>query len=83
MAANWAKQSILANPRFPGGYRTLAACYGNLGRPAEAATAIQKLLALQPGLTIEQLRARLPYFEKAKDLERYLYGLETAGLPRV
>ncbi len=80
-AAEWARKTVKANPKLPGGYRTLAASYGNLGRLAEADTAREKLQELLPNLTIAQLRERLPYFRKPEDLERYLDGLRKAGLP--
>jgi len=59
----------------------LASIYGNSGRLGEAAVAREKLLDLQPDLTIAQLRDSLPYFKKPEDLERYLEGLRKAGLP--
>jgi len=80
-AAEWARKAVQANPQFPGGYRTLAASYGNLGRLTEAETAREKLQELLPHLTIAHLRERLPYFRKLDDLERYLSGLKRAGLP--
>jgi adenylate cyclase len=80
-AAEWARKSVEANPQFPGGYRTLAATYGNLGRLEEAEAARLKLQELLPHLTIAQLRESLPYFKKPADLERYLIGLLKAGLP--
>ena len=80
-AAEWARKSVEANPQFPGGYRTLAASAGNLGRLTEAETARERLQELLPHLTITQLRERLPYFKKPDDLERYLDGLRKAGLP--
>lgn len=80
-AAGWARKTIQANPQFPGGYRTLAASAGNLGRPTEAETARKRLQELLPHLTIGQLRESLPYFKNPNDLERYLDGLRKAGLP--
>ncbi len=80
-AAEWARKTVEANPQFPGGYRTLVASYGHLGRLAEAEVAREKLQKLLPHLTIAQLRERLPYFRDPDDLERYLDGLRKAGLP--
>ncbi len=80
-AAEWAAKTVQANPTFPGGYRTLAASYGNLGRLTEAEAAREKLQELLPRLTIGQLRERLPYFKDPDKLERYLDGLRKAGLP--
>ncbi len=81
VGATWAMKAIQANPQFPGGYRTLASCYGNLGRIEEAVIAVKKLQELLPQLTIKHLRARLPYFRKSTDKEHYLDGLREAGLP--
>jgi len=81
LAVTWAKKAVQANPQLPAGYRTLASCCGNLDRNDEAAAACRKLQELLPELTVGQLRARLPYFQKSKDLERYLDGLSKAGLP--
>ena len=65
--------------RFPGGHRTLAACYGNLGKIEEARVALGELLRVQPGLKIAQLRESLP-IKNPTDLKRYLSGLRKAGL---
>lgn len=70
-----------ANPKFPGGYRTLAASYGVLGRRDEAKAAGKKLLQLIPHVSLAQLRENLPYFKISEDLERYLGGLKISGIP--
>ena len=80
-AAEWSVKTAQSNPQFPGGYRTLAASYGLLGRLTEAVAAREKLHELLPHLTIAQLRENLPYFKNPDDLERYLEGLRRAGLP--
>jgi len=79
-AAEWAKNCLRLNPKFPGGYRTLAAADGHLGNLPEAATALESLLRFVPELTIARLRKRLPFKHEA-DLEHYLDGLRHAGLP--
>jgi len=80
-AAEWSIKATQSNPKLPGGHRTLASSYGNLGRLKEAAVAREKLQELLPHLTIGQLRVNLPYFKNPDDLERYLEGLRKAGLP--
>jgi len=80
-AAEWTIKAIQSNPQLPAGHRTLASIYGNSGRLGEAAVAREKLLDLQPDLTISQLRESLPYFKNLEDLERYLEGLRKAGVP--
>lgn len=79
-AAEWAKNCLRLNPKFPGGYRTLAAADGHLGNLTEAAGALENLRRFVPELTIARLRKRLP-FKHAADLEHYLDGLRQAGLP--
>jgi len=79
--SSWARKTVQANPRFSGGYRTLAAIEGNLGRLTGAKVAREKLQELLPHLTIAQLRESLPYFKNPDDLDRHLDGLRRAGLP--
>ena len=42
-AVAWARKTVQRNPTFPGGPRTLAASYGNLGRLAEAAQTCEEV----------------------------------------
>ncbi len=76
----WAREAIQANPRLPGGYRSLVASLGHLGRADDACVALEKLLELLPKLTIAQARESLPIKHEV-DLEHYLDGLRKAGLP--
>lgn len=80
-AAEWAQKTIRSNPQFPGGYRTLAAASGQLGKIEKAQSAGTKLLELLPHITIAQLRESIPYFQNPEDFERYLSGLRVAGIP--
>jgi len=80
-AVDWSKKTVLANPTFPGGYRSLAASLGNLGQLTEGKAAREKLQKLLPKLTLSQLRENLPYFKDQNTLERYLGGLRKVGLP--
>jgi adenylate cyclase len=69
----------MSEPRFD--HRLyLAASYGRLGRPAEAAAEVRKVLHERPDLTIERFLATLP-FQKASDREHLRAGLAMAGLP--
>jgi TolB-like protein len=79
-ALEWARLTIRHNPQFPGGYRTLAAASGHLGRDQDAQSAIEKLLELLPELTIAKVGEKLP-FTLGEPLDRYLDGLRKAGLP--
>jgi hypothetical protein len=58
----------------------LIAALGHLGRREEVAPYVAKLLSLEPHFTIEQFGRSYP-FQRAEDRERYLKGLELAGVP--
>jgi len=79
VACEWGARIIQENPNFPGGHRLLAASYGQLGRINEAQTALQELLLLMPGMTIDDVRKQVP-FKDPRHMERYLDGLRKAGL---
>ena len=71
-----------ANPKFPSGYRLLAACYGMTGQKDKAREAVAALLRLQPGASVSAMREILASFTDHKDeLEVYFEGLAKAGLP--
>ena len=66
-------------PDFPSAYRGLTACYGLLGREAEAEAALAELLRVEPQMTLA--RTRMLPITNQEVLERYLDGLRRAGLP--
>ncbi|MFO1055931.1 MAG: CadC-family transcriptional regulator [Dongiaceae bacterium] len=61
-------------------YWAMIGAYGLLDRPAEAPTAIAKLLELSPGSTVSGLRRRLPLRNSAA-MELLLDACRRAGLP--
>jgi DNA-binding SARP family transcriptional activator len=69
-----------ANPDFINGYKPLIAALGHLGRRDEAAPFLAKLLAREPGFTVEKFGKAYP-FHKPEDRKRYLEGLRLAGVP--
>jgi adenylate cyclase len=74
--------AALVKGRPPGAmtYRWLAACYGQLGREADAQAAAAEYLKRTPGFSVaNHLEATL--FQQAADREHYLDGLRKAGLP--
>lgn len=79
-AIDWANKSIEENPRFAGAYRALTASYACLGRLDEAKAALESLLTQMPGLTLKATRQQVP-MKRPGDLQRYLDGLQRAGLP--
>jgi adenylate cyclase len=76
----WAKKAIEANPRFPGGYRTLTAAYGVLDRLDDAHDALKNLRRLDPEISIARV-SQTSYFSDPEANDRYLRGLRVAGLP--
>lgn len=76
---DWARKAIQARPAFPGSYRVLAACCGQLCELAEAKTAIERLRQYVPDASIDGTRRQMP-FKNDADSERYLDGLRRAGL---
>jgi len=78
-ACNWGRKTIQQNPRFPGGHRLVAASCGQLGRIQDAASELEELLLLMPGMTADDVRKQVP-FKRPSDMERYVDGLRKAGL---
>lgn len=74
------RRAVKANPTFSNDYKPLIAALGHLGRREEAAPYIEKLLALEPSFTVEQFGRTYP-FQKDDDRQRYMRGLELAGVP--
>ncbi len=68
------------NPNFTNGYKPLIASLGHLGRRDEARPYVEKLLALEPGFTVERFGQVYP-IKYESDRERYMMGLRLAGVP--
>jgi TolB-like protein/class 3 adenylate cyclase len=79
-AVELTRRSANLYPDWDTTYWVMAAAYGRLGRAAEAKSAIERLLALSPGASIESLRRQLPIRDPAS-LALVLDGLRRAGLP--
>lgn len=75
------RHAVKANPEFSNGYKPLIAALGHLGRRQEAGPYVEKLLSLEPNFSIERFSMTYP-FQRAEDRERYVLGLELAGVPR-
>ena len=78
-AAEWAEKTVQVNAEYAGGYRILAASYGQLGEAGQARDALKRLLQLSPGMTLGATKAQLP-FKAEEDMARFLGGLSAAGL---
>lgn len=68
------------NPSFSAAYKPYLAALGHLRAETEAATVLERLLALEPEFTVAAFRARNP-FERAEDRDHYAAGLLLAGVP--
>ncbi|SRR5579871_2521871 len=79
-AVSAAKQAILQNPRGAVALRLLAASLVYEGRRSEAAEVVRTVLAIEPDLTLAELRARNMFHDEAFWRE-FSEALRLAGLP--
>ena len=79
-AAAALKRRLDRNPNSETSYALLAACYGQLGRIAEARAAWAEVMRIAPNFSIERQRRILP-FKNPDDFERRIEGMRKAGLP--
>jgi DNA-binding SARP family transcriptional activator/TolB-like protein len=73
------RRAIELNPGFSSSYKGVLAALGHLGRTAEAAELLDRLMMLEPRLTLEDAIGRSPILRPA-DLAHYAEGLRLAGL---
>jgi adenylate cyclase len=73
-------ERIDRNPETDASRMLLAACYGHLGRTADARAAWAELLKVNPDFSLTQ-RARVLPYKHARDFQRITEGLAKAGLP--
>ena len=73
-------ESVDRNPGFDGTQLTLAATYVRLGRLDDAAWAVEEALAINPDITLRQLRSESLYAGET-DFNNYLEALRQAGVP--
>lgn len=79
LAAHEARQAHALHPGFTATLRIWLSAAGHLGRTVEAREVRDKLLALEPGLTIAGAMDRAPL--RPQDRAHYARGLALAGLP--
>ena len=77
-AARAGRSATQIGPAFSGGYKPYLAALGFLGRAEEAATVLQRLLAIEPDFTIERFLAKTP-LEGIAARGHYAEGLRRAG----
>jgi adenylate cyclase len=73
------KKALKVSPNLLEAHVYLAACYGSMGRDAEASAAAKKVLDINPKFSIESKAKRL-YFRNEADIERVVAALRKAGL---
>jgi adenylate cyclase len=78
-AVKWAERTLERWPEHAVSLRYLAAALASLGRVEEAATAVRRLLAVQPTSTVT--RAGLVVYRDASVKAAFLDNLRKAGLP--
>ena len=68
------------NPAFSAACKPYLAALGHLGQLQEAAVVRRRLLAIDPGFTVEAHLKNTP-FERVQDREHFAQGLRLAGVP--
>jgi adenylate cyclase len=74
------EKAISGNPDYMPVYLQLAASYSSLYRPEEARKAVEEVLRINPGFSLEYYANTLP-FKNQEKLDRYINALRKAGLP--
>ena len=68
------------NPAFSSSCKPYLAALGHLGQLQEAAVVLRRLLAIDPGFTIENYLKASP-FVRESDRDHFAQGLRLAGVP--
>ncbi|MGD8762939.1 MAG: tetratricopeptide repeat protein, partial [Desulfobacteraceae bacterium] len=74
------KKALSSNPDLLMPYLTLAASYSSLDRTENARKAVEEILRIHPGFSLEYFAATLPHKNQEK-LDEYINALRKAGLP--
>jgi tetratricopeptide (TPR) repeat protein len=80
-AITWAERALVELPRFGPALRTKIVAFVQLGRLTDAKVSLDRMLELQPDLTMASYRASMATNFPAQLLDLYLDGLGKAGLP--
>ena len=74
------KKALSGNPDNLGAYIILAASYASLNRAEEARKAVEEVLRINPGFSLEYHANTVPYKNQEK-LIKLINALRKAGLP--
>ena len=77
-AAGWAEKAVLERPNVAATLRGAVVSNALAGRRQEAERALERLLELDPGLRVRDVRNRTGSFGRPEDLARYEEGLRRA-----
>jgi tetratricopeptide (TPR) repeat protein len=78
-AITWAEKGLIQNRFFPPTLRQLAFALVKTGQRERAAEIGQELLKIEPGVSISQLRTRVPFVDSY--WQEFSEALRSAGLP--
>ena len=73
-------KALSGNPDILGGYITLATSYTFLNRTEDARNAVEEILRINPGFSLEYYIKTSPYKNQEK-LDENINALRKAGLP--
>ena len=79
-AIEWADRALHDQPRLVTAMRVKVAALAHLGRLDEARAELNRLLGIDPKLTIAGFR-EYAHFQASEVLELFVTGLRLAGLP--
>ena len=78
-AISWGQRSAVANPRHTPNLRTLTASLVAAGRNSESVALVDRLMQLEPNMSLEAFARRTPLQGKLRD--QFIHQLKTAGVP--
>jgi adenylate cyclase len=81
-AIRFGECSMAMQPSFKAVLRYLAACYGHVGQVAEAESAMQRLILLEPDLSVERIYDRSYPVPSQNSARLIASGLSKVGLPQ-
>jgi len=74
------KKALSGNPDQLPPYLTLAASYSSLNRTEDARKAVEEIIRIHPGFSLEYYANTLP-FKNQEELDKYINTLRKTGLP--